>query len=351
MDSLLEISQDKFPELKVHPLVRYQSQSENKEETEEIKEENLENSEQQQQIENNEEINKENKKEEQPKQLDETLENLDIPILAETLQNRKLFDDSYLKVSKLAQKYYKLSEYRSRSVTRLTFDMASLHFAQKRYVEASNYLKMISIEDGWTCIATDVRIQLAECEQHLKHPDVFITACLGLLGPECPDEIREHYQKQLIEVANSGLSTVIMRDLYPLIDCKLKLITQKNYLVGDDIQVDCILFSNFKFPIIFNKLSLTMNDSSSDSFMHASDTINFTLRKVSINPGKNIFHLTSKLPSKANFIFDKIRLEIGKLVLSQQLRSSYDPITVENSKASLELEIAQPGKLKNSKVN
>ena len=36
-----------------------------------------------------------------------------------------------------------------------------------------------------------------------------------------------------------------------------------------------------------------------------------------------------------------MRLEIGNLVLAQQLRASYEPITVENSEATMELEVAQ----------
>ena len=225
--------------------------------------------------------------------------------------------------------------------------MATLHFKQKQYKQASKYLKLMSIEDGWNSIATHVRIQLAECEQYLQHPEVFVTACLGLLGPECSDEIRSKYQNQLVDVATSGLSTVLMRDLYPLIDCRLKPIMKESYLVGDTLEVDCVLESNLLHTISFSKLSLTMADASADSFMHTSDNISFTVRKVTVNPGRNLFKLSTELPSKAKFMFDRIRLELGKLVLSQQLRSSYEPIAVENSKATLELEVAQPGKTSN----
>ena len=222
--------------------------------------------------------------------------------LGDALKDRSKFDEIYLSVSNDALKFYKLSEYRPRSITRIQFDKASLHFQQKRYGPAADILKQISIEYGWNLITTKVRLQLAECEHYLQNNEVFISAALGLLGPESPDEIRNEYQNRITEMAASGLSSVIMRDLYPLIDCRLKTITRPPYLVGNEITIECRLDSNLLNPMEFRKLSIIMVDSSSESFMHSTEAIHFTERSVTVNPGKNVFRLITPVSSTSILI-------------------------------------------------
>lgn len=211
------------------------------------------------------------------------------------IKNRELFDKIYFQISEESMKYYKLSEYRPRSVTRLMFDVATLHYERKDYQNSADILKQITIEDGWHSITTKVRIQLAECAAQLQNHEMFISASLGLLGPECPEDIRSSYQNRVEEKAISGLNTVLMRDLYPLIDCRLKTITRPPYLVGGILVIECILESFLLNPISFRKLSISMIDGSSESFMHSTEALRFTERKITVNPGKNVFELQTSV--------------------------------------------------------
>ena len=85
-----------------------------------------------------------------------------------------------------------------------------------------------------------------------------------------------------------------------------------------------------------------MIDASSESFLHESEAISFDARDVTVEPGENTIQLKATMTSCASFIFDKIRLELGKLVLTHSLRSAHSPITVEANHPSLEMDVSLP---------
>lgn len=183
-------------------------------------------------------------------------ERKDVVLLQNIIDDKKLFDELYLTISTEAINYFKMSKCRGRSITRLTSDIANIYFSRRAYKTASQYLKKVSIEDGWYKITTDVCLKLAECEYHLHNPEIYITACLGLVGPECNEKIRKYFQQQLQLTASNNLRAVVLRDFYPLLDCKLKYVSNTLYHIGDELVINCVIDSFLISEISFDKISL-----------------------------------------------------------------------------------------------
>lgn len=152
--------------------------------------------------------------------------------------------------------FYQLSEYRSRSINRLNYDIGNLHYSQKDFRVAADYLNQVVVEEGWNLISTSAREKYAESQKALGNSDTYLATLLTLVGPENLTASRATYHDQIASLATDGLSSILTRDLNPLIECRLKVQPEPQFLVGTELIVNCILTSFLPKKLTFQKLVL-----------------------------------------------------------------------------------------------
>ena len=187
------------------------------------------------------------------------------------------------------------------------------------------------------------------------------------------------YQAELVKRAQQ-LPSILVREMLPIFKCALSLESQEEesielddsaslmidsgmltarigsgvasaggsyfphtLAIGQELSIVCKLTSSLPQPLVMRKICLRLLSFDPESKMplHADD-ISVTLREQLVQPGENTLVFSAPLTAKSDYMFDRLWMELDKLVFNQQLRDQLQSISVENSQSSLGLEVCQP---------
>eukprot|EP00026_Physarum_polycephalum_P001429 Phypoly_transcript_01430.p1 GENE.Phypoly_transcript_01430~~Phypoly_transcript_01430.p1 ORF type:complete len:1044 (+),score=126.49 Phypoly_transcript_01430:316-3132(+) len=317
------------------------------------------------------------------------------PVLRDAMQSEAAFDKLYIDMTQRALGLY-ASANRVRSVVRLNFDMANLHYHRSRWEKAEPLFKSVSSaygNDGWYALEYPSRALLTECERRLAHIHGYISDCLALLAPSLPLSTSERllYVEQLLKHA-ADLSPPLVRDSTPIFAVTLSFLANK-YTLGTTIQAQCNITSTLPKSLTIDKVTLYLapytapttpqlpRDSSSSSLpilrkesprnslvlTNSTDTptptpgppssksatpstlpptsddgIIITLQNVTLQPGLNSFLLENEAKLKGQFISTSVALELGQLSFYHQLHYDRPIINVTESTSRVTLSAKPP---------
>jgi tetratricopeptide (TPR) repeat protein len=277
------------------------------------------------------------------------------PILITGTANEASFDKLYTSLTNKAIQCFTDVE-RHRSVMRLSQELGNLHFVRGNYDNAVTLLKSVlnltnsaasagSSVDNWHPLSFVVHHRLALV--HLMNNDFndFLTSLIELLSPPMLALLDDHEERArlqqwyfdlLLHVSKHKLSVVSEQSMSSVIEPAISFpgfgfTRQCN--MRDTVTINVHLTSSLPQILVADKLCLQLfsqKRAAKNSKLMSGDKTprggeekpNFVvidLTAVNVVPGKNVYSLTFKPPSKSRYICYKLWIEIGNLILSQTL--------------------------------
>eukprot|EP01112_Ceratiomyxa_fruticulosa_P000641 TRINITY_DN1057_c0_g4_i1.p1 TRINITY_DN1057_c0_g4~~TRINITY_DN1057_c0_g4_i1.p1 ORF type:complete len:1237 (+),score=216.75 TRINITY_DN1057_c0_g4_i1:464-4174(+) len=246
------------------------------------------------------------------------------PSLHLALQSEAEFDKLYLALTFKAAQLYTDSG-RFRSVVRLNREIADIYYLRSVFDKAESLLKSVATtyySDGWHELEYSARVKLADCQRQLGRSVEYVTTCLMLLNPEIPLKPDEKifYMEQFTTLASNPLPSLVQKELQPIFQATLLPPSKdQSFRAGQSIPLFCIITSTLPKEIFSSKLSVRMvaqNSNEESTVFEASDIV--------IKPGENKITIFAEPQLQGTFIWEKLSLEFGSVVLSHVLRTDND---------------------------
>ncbi|KAF2071827.1 hypothetical protein CYY_006864 [Polysphondylium violaceum] len=268
------------------------------------------------------------------------------PILQSAFESQKQFQQVYFEILGQAEKLYSQSN-RMRSISRLTYCIANLHFKQKDFQIAEGLFKSISnlyFREGWSSIEYAIKTKLSYCQKQLGHTVDYVTTCVGLLSPGLLSNTQEkqYYLDEIIHYSNFPEYNIV-QPMLPLFKCKVSF--EKNvFRYLETIKINIKIKSNLISPLKFNSGSVSFIKSNPST---PSEKLVFSLNNFTINPGTNHLQFTAVGSHKASFVKDSIWLKLGSVQFGHSLRGEVDKgeISIIDSESQITLESFANGPL------